>query len=511
VAVCVLAAAGTLLLPSFSAPATEMDEGALVAYPTLILDGAVPGRDFETFYGPGEPWLVAGAFELVGPSLTVQRVVGLGFRLLIVLALFTLALPWGRLTAAAAGLVAGLAMIPLGLAALAIFGAIALGLVGLAALSRTAFGAERSPRLAAPIAAGLASGLALLFRPDLAPAVALSSLPLLVGGVSAVVRRAYLAGAAIGLIPLTGWLAVVGAGRLNTLSTDLRGSRPGRHLPLPSLGSGEGQLLLAALAATALLIVFGGALVWRFRSEPRARLLLALGLFALCLVPSALQRADGGHIVPLACVALGGLVPLAVTLIGRRPRLEFPLARATEILAALSVSALAIVGIAHASGPTARDQISNPTYDARAFPVEYGDRSFPISSPQAARDINALLPEAEAATPPGGSIFVGPRDLRRTNYADTFIYYMLPELVPASYYTELNSGSANRSGSSLVDDLRGADTLILSTRWDDWHEPNASSDYASSEPNRVVEGGFCVRAREGSYRLYERCGRGSRR
>ena len=41
---------------------SEMDEGAVVAYASRVLDGAVPHRDFLTFYGPGNPGQHAGAF-----------------------------------------------------------------------------------------------------------------------------------------------------------------------------------------------------------------------------------------------------------------------------------------------------------------------------------------------------------------------------------------------------------------------------------------------------------------
>ncbi len=54
-----------------------MDEGAVVAYAARVLDGAVPHRDFLTFYGPGNPWLVAGAFAVFGESVGTERAVGL--------------------------------------------------------------------------------------------------------------------------------------------------------------------------------------------------------------------------------------------------------------------------------------------------------------------------------------------------------------------------------------------------------------------------------------------------
>ncbi len=43
-----------------------MDEGAVIAYADRVLDGAVPHRDFLTFYGPGSLWIVAGAFGSSG-------------------------------------------------------------------------------------------------------------------------------------------------------------------------------------------------------------------------------------------------------------------------------------------------------------------------------------------------------------------------------------------------------------------------------------------------------------
>ena len=57
-----------LSVPSLDDGGPEMDEGTLVAYPTLVRHGLVPGRDFETFYGPAQPYLIAAAFEVAGPG-----------------------------------------------------------------------------------------------------------------------------------------------------------------------------------------------------------------------------------------------------------------------------------------------------------------------------------------------------------------------------------------------------------------------------------------------------------
>jgi hypothetical protein len=67
--------------------------------------GAVPYRDFETFYGPGNSYLTAAAFKLFGSSLTTERAVGLAVAMLSVLALFILGSRFSRTAGFGAGLI----------------------------------------------------------------------------------------------------------------------------------------------------------------------------------------------------------------------------------------------------------------------------------------------------------------------------------------------------------------------------------------------------------------------
>jgi hypothetical protein len=106
-------------------------------------------------------------------------------------------------------------------------------------------------------------------------------------------------------------------------------------------------------------------------------------------------------------------------------------------------------------------------------------------------ELEALLAEVDARTEPGDSVFIGPVDLSRTNYSETFLYFLLPDLVPASRHLEMNPGLANRHGGPLADELADADVLILTDRFDGWSEPNTSSDPGSTEPSRVVAEHFC--------------------
>lgn len=86
-----------LLIPlwqGFEKPGARMDEGLLLVYPELILKGQMPYRDFETIYGPGNPYALAGVYAVFGPGIFVERAVGLTYRILILAAVFGLAQRW---------------------------------------------------------------------------------------------------------------------------------------------------------------------------------------------------------------------------------------------------------------------------------------------------------------------------------------------------------------------------------------------------------------------------------
>ena len=105
---------------------------------------------------------------------------------------------------------------------------------------------------------------------------------------------------------------------------------------------------------------------------------------------------------------------------------------------------------------------------------------------------------------PGQRVFTGPADLRRTNYNNTFLYHLLPQLTPATYFLEMNPLSANRPGSRLSSDILSADWLILDHRLDEWNEQNESSRFGPETSNQVVRSNFELRAQLGSYEIYRR-------
>lgn len=139
--------------------------------------------------------------------------------------------------------------------------------------------------------------------------------------------------------------------------------------------------------------------------------------------------------------------------------------------------------------------------------VHHAGRVFYLGSEPAARDAQLLVDDLRDLATPGDLLFVGTADLRKTPYSDAYLYFLLPDLVPSTYYIEMDPGMANAEGSGLADDVASSDWLILSHVWDAWDEPNDSRELMSDDANRVVREQFCeVRTYpEGSFVLYERC------
>jgi hypothetical protein len=485
-----------LLVPGFARTGFPMDEGQLLAYPELVGRGAIANLDFESSYGPANLWLLALVFRVFGAGVASERAVGLAYRLLIVAGVWAFALALGgdpargrhgrRGAACVAALTSAALLAGSGCCAFAWFGGMAAALWSLYALARGVAGAdERALALA-----GALAGTALAFRLDLAPAVALSALPL-AAAASARGRLAYGAGLGIGLAPLAAHVARIGTERAwRTLFVEtvlLAG--PGRRLPIPPHGLLSATLFGTAVLAAAALLLLAARMAAAQPMSPRVRAWLALAALSLGALPQLLQRADSLHAIDAACVSLP-LAPIAaLPLAGRFAR------RAHRALALVGVVvAVAAAGVGVAAGL------------AGARWLEQGGRRFPLP-PALAASLAPVLREIDGRAAAGDTLFVGPRDLRRTNYGDTFVYFMLPRLRPASYYTEMNPGVANAPGSSLARDIERADFLILTDRFDDWNEPNASARLGPAAPLRVVEDRFCRLLRSGHFELRERCDR----
>lgn len=482
----------TTLLPNTIGKGFEMDEGAVNAYAVRVLEGEVPHRDFLTFYGPANPWFVAGAFAAFGESVGVERALGLLYRLLIVVSLFVLG--WrigGVIGGLAAGIIATTIFLEEIIWAYATYGALGFGLLGLALL---ALGVGRSPTRSSTallVAGGVASAAAILVRFDFGLAVVASLIPLL----AFAQRRARIQFATAFLATLGVYVAhfiVVGPDRVRRVVDDLLASGSGRYLQRQSIWEYPGNLLAIANLSAAALLLAGAFLVWRRRSDHVPRIVLGAGLFAIGVLPLTISRMDPLHIRPYAIVPLSLVPALALFLVA-----QYVPKRWARIGAAVAVSGFVLWGVDH-YGRYSVDHFRS-IRDVRS-----GYRGFYDDDSAAAR---TMVEKLSRESSPGESLFVGPLDLRRTNYGPTYMYFLLRQLEPASYYMEMNPGTANREGSGLAEELRRADWLILTSEWDSPSEENDSQEYGSREPNRVVREEFCLRLAEGQYRLYERCDR----
>ena len=532
----VVALACALPLPElWRAPGAPMEEGFMLVFPELVAEGMVPNRDFLHLYGPGSLWVLAGVYEVFGTTLASERAVGVLQHLGVVFGVFALVLPWGRWAAAAGAAVTAVVLVPtIGLTALAWTGAVALGLWSLYLLCVPA------RRRWTTLLAGVLAGVALLYRPDLVVAIVLA-VAAAWGPLGRSDRRRLAAGFAAGVAPYLVHLAMAGPGNVvrGLVIEPVFELRPGRSLPFPpSWGHFDGflqkagQLIepdwplpaprspaqlvlwLALLFASVALLVVVGA---RAARAGRGRRLLVMGLFCVGLLPQAIQRADSTHLAWVSCVPLGFLPAAAAdVLCGSRP--AWGRRRMTLVTAGLPVVATVVLAPTFIWG-IYTDYVGRSVGigELEQGTMRRGDRVFHYGRPDAVAAVTEMLPDVERISEPGDSLFVGTGDLRKTPYSEAYLYYLLPELEPATHYIEMDPGIANSPESGMADELRAADVVILSSIRDDWDEPNDSRVFGPDEPNQVVEEHFCLVGSYGEgtfgrglFELYERCGGAAR-
>jgi len=523
---------------------TPMEEGFMLVFPELVLNGQVPNRDFLHLYGPGSLWVLAAVFAVTGVTLGAERMVGYLQLLGVCFGIYRLLRPWGPWVAAGGGSIAALIVLtPSGLSAMAWVGGLALAIwalgAGLDAVD-AAGGSARRSRLA--LVAGLLTGAALLYRLDLVLALSVAGLVVWLG-LDRPSRRRLALGLTIGLAPYLVHVAMAGPGPaikgiVLQPVFDLRG---GRRLPLPPSPdrydgflqgagaldppwwplphpSGPRQLWLwfFALVLTGIVLLAAGVLARRRTGDAR---LLTIAAFSVGLFPQALQRPDSTHLAWVGCVAFA-VLPAALVELARsrrtRPSASRGRPRTTVALAAVATPLLVLLVAApdYTFRTYAEMTAKSAGYRRTEQTMEHHGRTFPYKRLDAVAAVNEMLPLVDAVTEPGDRLVVGPGDLRKTPYSEAFLYYLLPELVPGTRYIEMDPGVANAPDSGLADEIANADVVILSTIRDDWNEPNDSLLFGPSEPNEVLARDFCLIGSfgigpfdkdRGLYELYTRC------
>ena len=503
-----------------------MEEGFMLVFPERVLAGDIPNVDFLHLYGPGSLWVLAAIYKVFGVALHVERLAAFAQQIGVVLGVWAVARPFGPLVATVGAALSLVIIVPpIGLTALAWVGAVAWCLwsvrVALRAVDahRTGDGAAARRRA---FVAGLLAAAALLYRPDTIIALTLAGFVVLRRLDRPLRRRALLA-VVLGSTPYLVHLAL--AGPVNVIQgmvldpvVYLRG---GRRLPLPpSWDQFDGFLqragalreppwplpdlaspsqlsvwLVLLLVIVAALLLVGRRWVRSAPDDPRALALLAAGALSVGLLPQALQRADSTHIAWVACVPFGFLPALLWRLAGGRR------------IAALAAVAVPLLLIPAFTFRSYGDYVAQTFGRHRlAFRIEHEGRVFYYGDADVADAAEALLADVEELTEPGDRMLVGTGDLRFTPYSDAYLYYLLPDRPPATYYIEMDPGVANADDSGLAEEVAAADIVVLSNVWDDWDEPNDSRVVGSDEPNRVLERDFCEAGNYGDlYVLYLRC------
>jgi len=483
------------LWPAFEERAAPMDEGALLVYPELILKGQLPYRDFETFYGPANPFALSAAYAVCGPNIFVERSVGLIYRIGILIGLFVLLRRWGATIAAGCLLATSFLLLPMKLPAYAWLGGVMVAIWSLCCIAE-ATSARRC------FWGGLLGGIALLFRVDLALALLASALPHFFS-MNRINRWKYIGGVALALLPLAWLAAAAGPSQLlnNLFLFPVVFSGPARHLAISSAQTCAVFLLIAHLIGTCVNVAAGVLAVRADRRSNAARVFLGLALLGLGLTHQALQRIDLVHVAFAAFISLG-ILPLSLLMIGSRYCCERP-TRRDALLTVAGVLVL-LLTIVPEFGLYLRQTaiVGFSRQPDQAIFLRQHDRSFPLASMAIALRAGRMLTRIEEQASPGQRLFVGPADLRRTNYTDTWIYHMLPQLRPATYFLEMNPLSANRPNSRLASDVASADWLVLNREWDSWDEKNKSQDFGSDAPGRIVDEEFELCDHYGPYDLY---------
>lgn len=523
----------------FRNPGAPMEEGFMLVFPERVLAGDIPNVDFLHLYGPASLSALSAWYRVFGVTIHAERWFGLLQHAATITALMVLGRMWGRKLMVSVGVVAALVTLtPVGLTALAWDGGVALGLWACLAAW---FGMERGSRRLM-VTSGVLAGLALAFRPDLFVALTLAAIVAVIRtrrtstvDDSAVAGlRSMAIGLAIGTVPLV--IHLGHAGPIRSISGMLLDPvfrlRDGRRLPVPpSWNQVDGALQEIALLVQPnwtipmlapphqvvlwfvmlpIVCVAAVFVAWRRASTTglsgRYGLLLMVSVFGFGLLPQALQRPDTTHLAWVSCVAFS-IAPIVIyeVVVRRAPAHRTGLVAGSAGLAWMLVLLMAVPQF---TWRAYSDLVHSGRRDFSSQVVERGGRSFTLGSAPIADAANRMVDDLDRWSTPGDRLFVGTADLSRTPYSDAYVYYLFPDLEPATYYIEFDPGVANAEGSGLAGDVASANWLVLSHIWDFWEEPNGSSQPGSSIPNLVVRDQFCLRGLyDGYLELYQRCGR----
>ena len=481
-------------------PVVPQDEGTLLVYPVQMLRGAVPNRAFVSVYGTVNLWVLALAFKVLGVSVTTERLVGLAYRIVIVVGLVTLV--WRRHGAPAAVVAGGTAVLffagLLGLVAYAWLAALAFASVALALLAVPTGGRAGTKR---DVVVGACFGLAVGCRLDLGLAVVLVFAALLLTQAWRLPR--VLAGVGAGLLPVVVNVARAGPAAVlrHEVLQPIFVSEPARRIALSTLSWEQLAIVSLCVAVAVAGTVVALVRLRRQRSDASVGVQLSVFAFDLGLLPELFQRVDFVHVGLVACFVLPTSLLLAPTATWQRraPSLG---AIARNAIVPLFLAAAAYVLAGPLYGDFFRAEASAFPHTRPPFSVTNQGRTLPVGSPADAAALSGLALSLDHLARPGQRLFVGPSDLRTAYYNDTDLYFLFPHLVPGTTYLEMDPGVSNARRSALARQLEGDAFLVLSPRYDMPSSPASAAPLGPAAPNHVVTTDFHRVGTWGSWTLW---------
>jgi hypothetical protein len=471
------------------------DEGVLLVYPTQMMNGAVPNKSFESVYGPANYLVLEAAYETFGTTVTVERLVGLSYELLIIGSLFVLVRRRrGIVTACFASALPAVLQFSIGLTAYSWMGAVAIAAVALTLMDKVLRKPDwaTSANRAYLALAGVLLGLSISYRLDFLLGVSLVVVMLLV------FRRQTLywivPGIVLGLTPQI--VNMFEAGVANVIRGELWQPvfvfEAGRRLPL--LSSGHFVIFLfTAIFCVVVLAATGAYAISKGKRDWDHIFLLTIGLFDLGLLSEAFERTDEIHIAFASGFIIGSFFLI-----------EFPTLHfwRSSLRVMIPIVIFFVLLMYHFYGLTLRSDLSSSPNTSDTVSNE--GRSILVSDTYDQLALQEVVHEINIKSSPGERLFVGPSDLRRTNYNDTYLYFLFPKLKPGSFYLEMEPGVANAPNSGLARQISHCQFLILTSIYNDWFEPNTSIVYRSSAPNKIISRDFKLIGTWGSWSVFEK-------
>ena len=464
-------AAGAALIAGFTLRRgiDHFDEGLVLQAARRVADGQLPYRDFRWSYGPAQPYLLGGSFQLFGTSLLGWRILRVLVVALTALAVFLLA---RRLAGPGPALLAWLvAACALAQPANASPFPVALLLALLAAAAAALPGVTRGRALAA----GALAGVAAAWRLDFGLYGAAAAGVALLLAQAPVRRRLELAGLmalaalAVGALAYLPFTVAVGPGDLyeEVVGKSLR-QKGYWTLPFPLEYDGglrgwpPGDLardLKDVLGFYLPLIVIAGlgvaaiAAALRLRAERRlppgwaALLALAAGSAAYLL-----SRTDELHATPLV-VTLAMALPAALSW-GRA--LGSPGGRAVAFASALLLGLLLAYGASNRLSALFLPPPGSPIHVAAADGVR--------APPREARALERMVGVVQRRVPRGAPIYVAPRRSDLVAFEDPMAYVLAERDNPTDEDVGLRAGS--RAQARLMRELERSRPRMV-VRWTD--------------------------------------------